>query len=124
MAQEKKEIKFRLYYNGEATDGYPWLVQEKGLFFWGTIKKCRSEHQAKSEMQELASLRLRRKSGVVSEYTEQDYLADVLKQNQMKDRYEGYEGETQAQMVGASVGYAAKDAAMNQLKRAVGINKI
>ncbi len=79
MNNNTTKLRLRVVYNSKATNEHPWKVQEKGVFFWKTIKHCRSESSAASELRTIGEIRLRRKSGVVVEYTEQDHLAEKLK---------------------------------------------
>jgi hypothetical protein len=111
------KILLRLFYDGNDRKGQPWKVQEKGLLFWSTVRHCRSEGQAKSEMMSIADTVVRRKTGVVSEYTEEDYLADKLKSNVKREQESDVQTETASGMA-----YAAKNSASSQLKQLVGLS--
>lgn len=124
MHSNSKPLLLRIYYDAKVTNDHPWKVQEKGRFFWWTIKSCRSEQSANNELRSIAEVRVRRKSGVIKEYSEQDYLADVLKRSPNRN----YEGEGEDMMAqGATTmampfsGKAAAD--VNMLKKLAGINK-
>lgn len=79
VEDRQKLIKFRYRIITSEDREHPYIIQKKGWFFWKTVDKCRNKESAGSDLERLIKQEYSRPGTVFFEYTEEDYLADKLK---------------------------------------------
>jgi len=81
-----KLIKFKYRIVTGADTEHPYAIQKKGWFRWKTIENCRSRDTARTDLEKFIRNEYQRPGTVVFEYSEEDYLADKLKNITLYER--------------------------------------
>ncbi len=79
VEEQQKLIKFRFRIVTGPDSDHPYTIQKKRWFGWQSIEDCRSRDTARSDLEKLIKNGYARPGTVIFEYSEQDYLADKLK---------------------------------------------
>ena len=70
--------KYRLLTDGKDNQ-YPYKVERRVLFIWWRSFRASTEDDAMNEIKRLMAKRYKARKEIIREYTEQDYLADKIK---------------------------------------------
>jgi hypothetical protein len=81
-----KLIKFKYRIVTGADEDRPYVIQKKGWFYWKTIQNCRGKDSARSDLEKFIRNEYQRPGTVILEYSEEDYLADKLKNISLYER--------------------------------------
>ncbi len=82
--QKLIRFKYRIV-TGPDTD-HPFAIQKKGWFRWKTVETCRGRDVVRAELDKLVKNEYQRPGTVIFEYSEEDYLADKLKNVTLYER--------------------------------------
>lgn len=79
VEEKQKLVKFRYRVVTNPDSDYPYCIQKKRWYGWQTIEKCGGKDSMRNYLDRCIKNEYTRSPTVVFEYSNEDYLADKLK---------------------------------------------
>jgi hypothetical protein len=86
VEERQKLIKFKYRIVTGPDSEHPYAIQKKGWIRWKTVERSRNRDAARADLEKLIRNEYQRPGTVIFEYSEQDYLADKLKNISLYER--------------------------------------